>query len=83
MCFDLFSQTMMSSRANPRTLPASWGRTERRINPSIHDVRCRPAGDARQGGNLHVPDRAGAFGMVEPDGFEPTTSCLQSTRSTN
>jgi hypothetical protein len=21
--------------------------------------------------------------MVEPDGFEPTTSCLQSTRSTN
>ena len=23
------------------------------------------------------------LGVVEPDGIEPTTSCLQSTRSTN
>jgi hypothetical protein len=38
--------------------------------------------------NAKVTDRTEAFGfydlcVVEPDGIEPTTSCLQSTRSTN
>ena len=38
--------------------------------------------------NAKFTDRTEAFGfydlcVVEPDGIEPTTSCLQSTRSTN
>src|ERR1700748_3017875 len=77
-------QTMMSSQGHPSK------RTEaRRENPSIHNVidpPRRPIG--RCGGNLSFRDRARCpclleeF-LVEPDGIEPTTSCLQSTRSTN
>ncbi len=49
--------------------------------PFIHDVkpgRPKPAG-------ILFADREALFEerMVEPDGIEPTTSCLQSTRSTN
>ena len=43
--------------------------------------RSHAAGEARRVESLNLPDRCG--GVVEPDGFEPTTSCLQSTRSTN
>ena len=42
-----------------------------------------PAGAAgKRKTRLDQPDRA-KRGMVEPDGVEPTTSCLQSRRSTN
>ena len=80
------SQTMMSSRS------ALKGPACAAPGPTLHS-RCktrirRPtiSGGAFNG-KLYVPDRgllaATAAGMVEPDGIEPTTSCLQSTRSTN
>ena len=55
-----------------------------RIDPSIYDVRFAAANRSRDGNllprSLAVLDKPG---MVESDGIEPTTSCLQSTRSTN
>ncbi len=48
---------------------------------SLNDVKCVPCTRVRQDG------KASAFRscreMVEPNGFEPMTSCLQSRRSTN
>jgi hypothetical protein len=56
-----------------------WGERQRRTDPSIYDViRRRQAWSPER--KLVFRDRAV---MVEPDGIEPTTSCLQSTRSTN
>ena len=52
--------------------------------PYLHDVIF--ADLAEPGGKLDIHDRVHArprWGVVEPDGFEPTTSCLQSRRSTN
>ena len=54
----------------------------RRIDPSIHDVRFAADG-LRPGRKVVFPRSLGGGLMVEPDGIEPTTSCLQSTRSTN
>ena len=54
-------------------------------DPSIHDVKLPCPAYAQSGENYVIPDRE-IFLMqevVEPDGIEPTTSCLQSTRSTN
>ena len=56
-----------------------WGG---RTNPSIHDVNRRRRPMSRDG-NLFFRDRVARSVVVEPDGIEPTTSCLQSTRSTN
>ena len=60
------------------------------MNPSIHDVSIAAAGrgepSGRDGNSFAFRDRAGCSAserVVEPDGIEPTTSCLQSTRSTN
>ena len=57
--------------------------------PFLHDVitasgepeagTCRNAIASAAAG----PGRRSERELVEPDGFEPTTSCLQSTRSTN
>src|ERR1700761_5842821 len=81
MRFDLSLQTMMSSRIHPGAHSSRRGGVSR-IDPSIHDVRLPPpAGPERK---FVISDRYGRFmEVVEPDGFEPTTSCLQSTRSTN
>ena len=47
--------------------------------PFIHDVKpAWPEPDGNFVPHIHLIAR-----MVEPDGIEPTTSCLQSTRSTN
>ncbi len=51
----------------------------------LHDVRYRArhrlAADGER--NCFLDGRAGAPKLVEPIGFEPTTSCVQSTRSPN
>src|SRR4051812_26514611 len=70
---------LMSSRGPPCKPTFAAGRT-------LHS-RCQPD-LADQGGKPLFPicDRFHAAiraGVVEPDGIEPTTSCLQSTRSTN
>ena len=47
-------------------------------------VNLFPAIAQVDGPHLNPPGVFALLGeMVEPDGFEPTTSCLQSTRSTN
>ncbi len=54
--------------------------------PSSRFHRSRPPREnARQAANPLTLDirRCGARSLVEPDGIEPTTSCLQSTRSPN
>ena len=48
----------------------------------IHDV-ILPAPAVAELETRIFRDRGKRFDMVEPDGIEPTTSCLQSTRSTN
>ena len=62
-------------------------RTPTRMRPitpiiSLNDVKCMPRMRVRQDEKA-----ANRFlivsGMVEPNGFEPMTSCLQSRRSTN
>ena len=64
-----------------------WHRTPTRARPitpiiSLNDVKCMPRMRVRQDEKA-----ANRFlivsGMVEPNGFEPMTSCLQSRRSTN
>ena len=55
------SQTMMSSQVQP-------GQHSRaRLNPSIHDVKARPAEAGVQFCHLYRES------LVEPDGIEPTT----------
>ena len=56
--------------------------------PFLHDVNPPPRAPSASGDETGSPaledDRFGAeAALVEPDGLEPTTSCLQSTRSTN
>ncbi len=48
------------------------------INPNALHIR-----KAQESCELVVNSDAISLTLVEPDGFEPTTSCLQSTRSTN
>jgi hypothetical protein len=67
---------LMSSRVRPSNSRGS------RTDPSIHDV-IQPTRARGSVGNLIFRDRMCAWFLVEPDGIEPTTSCLQSTRSTN
>ena len=72
-CLVLLCQTM-SSRTRPGT--HDWA-----AEFFLHNVNRNPPKPA---GAKPVRDRApSSTGMVEPDGIEPTTSCLQSTRSTN
>src|SRR3569833_3184806 len=80
MRFILSLQTMMSSQG-----PSSKLRGEP-DGPFFHDVKPRQPSDAHQLMGSHCSiDREQILQnrMVEPDGIEPTTSCLQSTRSTN
>ena len=73
-CLVLLCQTM-SSRTRPLT--HDWA-----AESFLHNVNHSPPKPA---GAKPVRDRAPHLveRMVEPDGIEPTTSCLQSTRSTN
>jgi hypothetical protein len=54
-----------------------WETSSATAEPFIHDVKAQPAEAGVQFCHLYREN------MVEPDGIEPTTSCLQSTRSTN
>ena len=67
-------QTMMFSQVRPVTAE------ERRIRPFNSRCQTPLPGQARAERITSFPI---ARDMVEPDGIEPTTSCLQSTRSTN
>ncbi len=69
-----YCQTM-SSQVGPGTPEQRPGADK----PFIHDVKPDRSEDLRE--FCCARDR-GAH-VVEPDGIEPTTSCLQSTRSTN
>ena len=73
-------QTMMSSRIRP---PSAGG-----AGRTLHFTMSDAAASQGRGGNSFAsaiardgPDKGVV--VVEPDGIEPTTSCLQSTRSTN
>jgi hypothetical protein len=69
---DVFSDPSSNSRGS-------------RMNPSIHDVRFAAASVLQEEGGGAETRLLSAIAaeVVEPDGIEPTTSCLQSTRSTN
>ncbi len=56
----------------------SWKRGVAPEGPFIHDVNRRS-----RSGNCKLVHPRSRGAVVEPDGIEPTTSCLQSTRSTN
>ena len=64
---------LMSSQESPASFRGS------RTNPSIHNVIRQPGQARSETMSLTIAYRF----LVEPDGIEPTTSCLQSTRSTN
>ena len=83
-CASILSlQTMMSSRIHPRAaFPLGGGRQPDRP----FNLRCQICRRQPKPGRKLVAAIAGGPGrtrMVESDGIEPTTSCLQSTRSTN
>ena len=73
----VYCQTMMSSQVQPGQHSMFWETSSATAEPFIHDVKARPAEAGVQFCHLYREV------MVEPDGIEPTTSCLQSTRSTN
>ena len=66
-------QTMSSIRSVLKAL-------EKPDKPFIHDVN---ATALRRLQTMKLISNDTIYAVVEPDGFEPTTSCLQSTRSTN
>ena len=76
-------QTMMSTQVRPPNAVSSLGGAASAGLTLQFTMSFRrrpfPCGDGD--GNSYFRDRAGW--LVEPDGIEPTTSCLQSTRSTN
>ena len=75
------SQTMMSSQVRPKSSGVKIRRSSSRDDPSF--TMSNPPGALRQA-RIHCFHRSrDSPGLVEPDGIEPTTSCLQSTRSTN
>ena len=65
------SQTMSFIRSVLKAL-------EKPDKPFIHDVNA-----TRPRGGCELVRLRSLRDVVEPDGIEPTTSCLQSTRSTN
>jgi hypothetical protein len=84
---DEHSAWLTSTHAKKRS---GWRRTSapRRQTPAILSADTKIAPLTRQSGtaNLGPPiwDRqSGTANLVEPDGIEPTTSCLQSRRSPN
>ena len=65
--------------------PTAGSLLQRSNEPSLHDVdehveKTRYGQSRRNGYGRAIP---GVTHLVEPDGIEPTTSCLQSTRSPN
>ncbi len=50
--------------------------------PFLYDINPQTLGGAPTVCEIHCPFKDHER-LVEPDGIEPTTSCLQSTRSTN
>ena len=73
MRFNLSLQTMMSSQVSPPN-PGGAGQTLQFTMSSPERVTVP---------ETVVPRSLSLSPLVEPDGIEPTTSCLQSTRSTN
>ena len=74
-------QTMMSSQVRPPKRDSQrLGSLQRRDDPSftMSNSLSSLAGPGENSLYLFA-----IVWMVEPDGIEPTTSCLQSTRSTN
>jgi hypothetical protein len=76
-------QTMMSSRIHPGASYPPGEAEGGRIDPSIHDVRFAAGGSKAGTETCSSAIALADCLMVESDGIEPTTSCLQSTRSTN
>ncbi len=64
-------------------------RTHTRVRPttliiSLNDVKATEvAASDWTGKQIRFPIKSGRSVLVEPNGFEPLTSCLQSRRSTN
>jgi hypothetical protein len=79
------SRSMLGDAYRPRLVAT----TNARSNPTLHDVRYQS--DIARCRGLAAHDRRGIVfstdkqltRLVEPIGIEPTTSCLQSTRSPN
>jgi hypothetical protein len=74
----LLCQTMSSLQVRPSS------HLNGRADPSFTISIRRPGASARADETCFLLIASAVLtGMVEPDGIEPTTSCLQSTRSTN
>lgn len=79
LCFDVFSGRPYKPQGRPGKPFNSQCHSPSRSKPErklVSTIACRSEG---------LPSRSPCNGrrLVEPDGIEPTTSCLQSTRSTN
>jgi hypothetical protein len=75
-CALYLSDNDVFSGLSLKRIPNSRGNLETPERPFLYDVICSRPRTARCNSVMRSE-------MVEPDGFEPTTSCLQSTRSTN
>jgi hypothetical protein len=70
----------------PRSAPAKAGTPEKRqsLSPKNSDPRCQTTTDnPSPGARISISKDECKSALVEADGIEPTTSCLQSTRSPN
>jgi hypothetical protein len=86
---DRIRQTARSATVDfaPLVVHQGWARSDR---SPLHDVTepAGPVGHGETGFHFHgriltSPGRRPVRLLVEPDGIEPTTSCLQSRRSPN
>ena len=83
---DLSFQTMMSTQVRPANALELLGRSASagltlQFTMSLRRRLAIPDRNGWDGTSLFFRDRCEM--LVEPHGIEPTTSCLQSTRSTN
>ena len=81
------SASAVKQRPASRSSDPGRTRTGRPKNSSLHDVSQQATARQRSGSLQTFLSRQAAWPanheVVEPDGIEPTTSCLQSTRSPN
>ena len=74
-----------ASRSKPKLLKGAALQPGSPNKSSLYDVKTEQAVDQKSAANLYANDHLSSQhhpkGLVEPDGIEPTTSCLQSRRS--
>src|SRR5271170_5718142 len=91
LLFTMSDNTHPARRTRPGAKRFASGRAAHcrmtRIRPATRINRKKAAARATWGSNVSIKARvdqgAATADLVEPDGIEPTTSCLQSRRSPN